>query len=178
MARNQDRRNHEGPVAKAVLGIVPVADIPSETKEVDLANPMLAYQLCLRMKEVCKQHNGIGLSAVQVGIPLKLFVVRNDDKSFSYFANCRYEPVGDGKKVESFEGCLSLRNKFGELRFFRLERFDTIRLVGKQLVEEDKPVFQDVDKTVGGQLGVVFQHEIDHQNAVLISDVGTETAFW
>jgi peptide deformylase len=178
MARNQDRRNHEGADNKGVLGIVPVKDIPAVSAEVDLTQPMFAYQLCLRMIEVCKQHNGIGLSAVQVGIPLKLFVIRNDDKSFSYYANCRYEPVGDGNKVESFEGCLSLRNKSGELRFFRLARFDNIRLVGKQLVEEEKPVFHDVDKIISGQSSVVFQHEIDHQNNVLISDVGTETAFW
>lgn len=43
------------------------------------------YNVCLKMADVCKKNHGIGLAAVQVGIPWKLFVI--DHKRPRYYVN-------------------------------------------------------------------------------------------
>ena len=48
--------------------------------------------------------------------------------------------------------------------------FSLFLFVGKQLIEEEKPVFHDVEKQVSGQYGFVFQHEIDHLQGKVFVD--------
>lgn len=167
--------------------IVPIESIPTvdQIKDVDLADPLAIYKLCLRMEMVCEEAGGIGLSAVQIGEPLKLFVVKGNNsrftapKQYGYFANCRYEPIGD-ERVISLEGCLSIRNAEGELRHFEVERPKAIRLIGQRLVyRSGKLEFSPIDTelTLHDQ-SIVFCHEIDHHLGVLISDIGKEVFVW
>jgi peptide deformylase len=37
---------------------------------------------------------------------------------------------------------------------------------------------EDIDKDLEGRLAVVFQHEIDHQKGILISDIGRKMEMW
>ena len=157
------------------LSIVPVADIPL-AQDVPTDNLLAIFRVITQMEQVCNAHEGIGLSAVQVGVPWKLFIVQRN-VGYEYYINCEYVGVGD--KSKSVEGCLSLRDEQNQIRRFEVDRYSTVVLKGKQLKINDKPelVLEDVNRAEHDLYAVVFQHEIDHQNNVLISDCGTEIEF-
>lgn len=156
------------------MKIVKPEEIPSRDSIVSVpTDPLMdVYKVCQKMDIVCEQSEGIGLSAVQVGIPWKLFVARCQKKS-RYFVDCEYEPVGD-KKSPSIEGCLSLRDAAGNLRRFLVDRFDKVRIKGKELLHEKDLALVDVDFEASGLEAIVLQHEIDHHRGILISDFGQE----
>ena len=57
-----------------------------------------------------------------------------------------------------------------------VERFQTVKIKGKQLIVSGMPslVLQDVDRVEKDLYAVVFQHEIDHSRDILISTIGRE----
>lgn len=170
------------------MNLVEVADLPKledivEAPEDDL---LRLYKTCLEMQEVCDREHGIGLSAIQVGLPWKLFIVKvGKDSQFAsageygYFLNCEYKAATEGRVV-SLEGCLSLRSPEGRLRHFQVERYADIELSGKWLYTIDNQLYVKCVNCVLGlkEQSVVFQHEIDHHRAVLISEIGKEIFIW
>lgn len=167
MASRKKRRHHK---SLEHLVIVPVDKIPTSTSSPPTEKALL-YRACQELQEVCEQHEGIGLSAVQVGLPWRLFVIKFK-KNYEYFVNCRYEPVGS-EVGGSVEGCLSIKTPSGEPRFFEVERFKIVRITGHQMTDDGELI--PIDRTVEGYYATVFQHEIDHQYGILISDKGKET---
>lgn len=166
-------------IKEFALKIVDVDLIPSisdiiETPKNDLID---LYKKCLEMANLCVAENGVGLSATQVGIPWKTFVVKWPNDKFGFFIDCEYEPLGE-KQVDSDEGCLSLRDKNGKLKMYRVKRYEKIKVSGKALVPEDKPVLKDLEIELEGFYGIVFQHEIDHHNGILISEIGKPVELW
>jgi peptide deformylase len=160
------------------MEIVPIEDIPKDVVDVPTSNLMTVYKTCLEMEQVCRKNQGIGLSAVQVGIPWKLFVVDRGTfptSKFEYYLDCSYEPI-DNRVQHTIEGCLSLRNEKGS-RQFQVERYVEVRVTGKQLIADDNLEVKEVDMTLKDVPSIVFQHEIDHQNQILISS-GTEMEIW
>lgn len=160
------------------MKIVDLKDIPVAT-DTPLNNLMELFSVCQRMEKLCIESKGLGLSAVQVGIPWKLFVYwdnyPNKPYDFKYIVNAEYDSVGDSKS-NSLESCLSIKNEDGILKYFKLKRFDNIKVNGKILIHDgDKPFLENFEKFLEGDvLCVVFQHEIDHQRGKLISDLGEE----
>jgi peptide deformylase len=168
--------------------IVEAQKIPTKDTitDVPMDDPIKVYNVCQELRELCEKQRGIGISAVQVGIPWKLFLVKGDgtcplipEGQFGYFVNCEYEAITE-EHVVSLEGCLSLRSPDGRLRSFQVKRFRDIRLFGFILFDEKTSIhFKEVDTTVGFmEEGIVFQHEIDHHRGVLISDIGKELFVW
>jgi peptide deformylase len=106
---------------------------------------------------------GVALAAVQIDKLLRIVVVRNDfdnkqDRTFTVFINpeiTKYE----GKLVEDFEGCLSVKDIYG-----KVPRHEKVRI--KALDENGKLV----RLTAEGFLARVFQHEIDHTNGIVFID--------
>lgn len=157
------------------LAIVPLADIP-KASDCPTDGLLQVYKTCLGMEQVCTENSGVGLSAVQVGIPWKLYIVR-DGNGYRYFVNCEYKGVGD--KFDSLEGCLSLKNADGSPRHFIVSRFRTVRVTGKELVFVDsKLALKEIDLEFGNLAAVIHQHEIDHHNDILISSIGDEYLIW
>lgn len=155
------------------LDIVPIKDIPKGEKVPTDDIPYL-INLFKLMEDICKKNNGIGLSAVQVGIPYNAFMIFDyKTKKPGYFLNCDYSPASM-KKIVSTEGCLSLMREDGKLREFVVKRYPKVGIVGKELLLEPSPHIVDIDFVIGGFYSVVYQHEIDHQRGVLISDLGFE----
>lgn len=145
------------------MDIVPVEKIPV-AENVPLDKPMEIFKICLEMQQICADKQGLGISATQVGLPLKLFLVLHPDR-FRYYVNCFYTPKGKEKISKSLEGCLSLPGRFFEIENHRWEK---IRVEGYELViEERQPVFKEIDKFFDSKPeianSIVFQHEIDHQ---------------
>lgn len=156
------------------MKLVPVEEIPSEIISVPSDDPLAIFKICQEMESLCRKNKGIGLSAVQVGLPWKLFVVDFRDR-YRYFVDCEYEssiPLDDSTKgyVMSLEGCLSLPG-----RTFRVKRLESVKVSGSELtVVDHMPVFVPFEETLRGIYGIVFQHEIDHHRSVLISEIGVE----
>lgn len=163
------------------MRLVEVSEMPKadEITEVPLDNALEIHKICLKMVDLCEHEKGIGLSAVQVGIPWKLFIVKSSDNScallpkngYGYFVNCDYREHTD-EKVMSLEGCLSIRSDDGQLRFFQVERHKIITLYGFLL---DGLTFCKIENVVIDlPVSIVFQHEADHGRGVLISSIGRE----
>ena len=171
------------------MHIVGIDEIPKleDIKDVLLSDTASVYKTCRSMEILCDTSEGIGLSAVQVGIPWKLFIVKSDGgcpfirpKEYGYFVNCEYEPVTD-EQVVSLEGCLSVRSPEGQLRLFQVNRYTKIKIYGFRLIINDSNNmdFVPIDFEVAfHEQGVVFQHEIDHHRGKLVSDIGKEVFLW
>ena len=110
---------------------------------------------------------GIGLSAIQVGIPKRILVIDLQEPEAE-----GEEPVRDPRVfinpeiVENAEtlqvyneGCLSLPDQFAEI-----ERPDRIRV--RWLDEHGKAHDEHLD----GMLAICLQHEIDHLEGILFID--------
>jgi len=163
------------------LTIQPAERLPSgnDIQPVDLSDLDDLVKLCQAMEQLCTKADGLGLSAVQLGMPIKLFIVRKVLHSVFTTANGRYgwfvntEYTGNGKTVWSTEGCLSLIDPTGKHRLFTVPRHSGVRVAG-QMLDLTKSV-QDVNLWLDvRQQGNVFQHEIDHGAGILISDIGVE----
>lgn len=141
-------------------------------------NPTVLFVAALKMEHLCTKESGIGLSAVQVGMPCDMFVVRRGcgtpTEHYEYYVDCRYFSHSH-ETIKSIEGCLSLR-KDGKPRRFEVERYKQVSIRGKRLLmgPEGLPILEDVDFVEEGLYGIVFQHEIDHSVGILISQIGTE----
>ena len=116
------------------------------------------YKEFMEMEHLCKNgiSPGVGLSAVQVGKPVKCFVafIKNN---WRHFLNCKYK--GMSRKKRSMEGCLSLPGKH-----FLLERYSKIKVWGSELIidQEDGLRIIEVNAAFSGMNAVIMQHEIDH----------------
>lgn len=162
-------------------------ELPKEVADAPEDNLLALYKTCLQMENLCLAEYGVGLAAVQVGMPWHLFVVRKfsegvvrrADTHFRYFVNCSYEPVPGTTSSSSVEGCLSIRSALGVLRQFQVERYGEVVVRGKELVASPELALVPVEFNPGRGLGAtVFQHEIDHGFGILISDNGKELAVW
>ena len=105
--------------------------------------------------------NGIGLAAIQIGIPKRIIVMdisKNEKKEPRYFVN----PVIINKnsiKNTHEEGCLSLPNQFAEIDRPSKCEVEYLDYYGKkQLLKAD------------GLLATCIQHEMDHLEGILFID--------
>lgn len=161
------------------MKLVSLEEIPKQSEFIGNQDLMKVYSVCQQMENVCLESKGIALSAVQVGIPWKLFVYWDNfpDKpeNFSYILDAEYVSVSDSIS-DSIESCLSIRNEDKSSKYFKLNRFESILVKGKILKhDKEKPYLEDFEKELEKNIFcVVFQHEIDHQNNILISDIGEE----
>jgi peptide deformylase len=152
--------------------LVKLEDIPLSTKnpldEIDIVE---VFKICNQMENICRRNNGIGLSAVQIGLPWDFFVVNRND-SFEYYLNCKYEPSGD--RVVSIEGCLSLLDDLGGIKRFETQRHSSVLVKGQRVSFQDRISIDDFSSLEEGLYSIVFQHEIDHSFGVFIKDIGKE----
>lgn len=110
-----------------------------------------------------KHEVGVALAAIQVDIPLRIVVIRNNfdnknDKTFSVFINpviTKYE----GSIEQDFEGCLSVPDVYGKVPRHTKIRVKALGVDGKEF-----------RVTAEGFLARVLQHEVDHTNGIVFID--------
>ncbi len=114
------------------------------------------------MLETMYHANGIGLAAIQIGIPKRIIVmdiVKNGEKKNPmYFVN----PVIKNKNKETStyeEGCLSVPNQFAEV-----DRPATCQVEYLDYNGEKKIL------KANGLLATCIQHEMDHLEGILFID--------
>jgi peptide deformylase len=135
------------------------------------------------MIETMREAPGVGLAAPQVGVSERLAVIEYSEeedeededetegteenlkpaKPKQLFVIINPEIVkASEEKVLGIEGCLSIPGLLGEV-----ERHEALQV--KALNRFGKPVKLKVD----GWMARIFQHEIDHLNGVLFTDLAT-----
>ena len=100
---------------------------------------------------------GAGLAANQVGVPLRVCVVKGEENQHWGLVN----PVlvkGEGSQV-GYEGCLSFPGWVGEV-----ERYESV--VVKGLNRKGR----EIRVKASGFTARAFQHELDHLEGVLFTD--------
>ena len=119
-------------------------------------------QLMDDMLETMYAANGIGLAAIQIGIPKRIIVMdiskEENKKEPRYFVN----PVIQNKdKIKSIyeEGCLSVPNQFAEIERPKNCDIEYLDYYGnKQILKAE------------GLLATCIQHEMDHLEGILFID--------
>ncbi len=135
--------------------------VPRPTEEI--------RELIQDMWETMRAARGVGLAAVQIGIPLRVIVVEipedmDDPNAGTSLALLNPELVRVSREVEEgVEGCLSVPGWAG-----------TVPRSVEVLVKGMDPQGKPVRVKARGYLARVLQHEIDHTNGVLFIDRATE----
>jgi len=106
--------------------------------------------------------NGIGLAAIQIGVPKRIIVMdisRNENvKNPMYFVN----PLIKNKNIEKTtyeEGCLSVPNQFAEIDRPNKCEVEYLNYNGQKEILKAE-----------GLLATCIQHEIDHLEGILFID--------
>ena len=105
---------------------------------------------------------GIGLAAIQVGIPKRVIVIDIDQKEGQKKPMCFVNPeIIDKSKNNSIyeEGCLSVPGQFAEI-----ERPDKCHIKYLDYFGQPKEIKAE------GTLATCIQHEIDHLEGILFID--------
>jgi peptide deformylase len=123
-------------------------------------------QIMRRMFELMYEHEGVGLAANQVDLPLQLFVVNTTGKLGEGEERVFINPVISSPKGkdEADEGCLSLPTLNAGVTRPHSVRITAYDASGKE-----------IDQVVEGFLARVVQHEYDHLQGVLFIDRIPET---
>lgn len=154
----------EQPILRDKAKDVPLSDIGTEKLNRIIADMIEAMD---------SQKDGIALAAPQIGVPLRIFVVkgkllRQADHSYKggdedlVFINPEIVKLSKEKKdVE--EGCLSVRWYYGKVK-------RSVRATITAYNEKG----EKVERGASGVLAQIFQHETDHLNGVLFIDKAKE----
>ena len=119
---------------------------------------------------------GVGMSAVQVGEPVAVAVIairptptRPSLKPFNrvYF-NAEITDT-EGERMSMWEGCCSVLGQDGKPVYAKVPRYKNISI---RYYDEEGVMHKDL---VDGFLAQVLQHEIDHQNGILFTDLVNES---
>lgn len=99
------------------------------------------------------RENGVGLAAIQVGVPMRVFAIRTDPIIVAY--NPKF--VGtEGGMIASEEGCLSFPGLW-----IKVKRVEEVRL------RFQTPQGKFVTQSLAGLASRIAQHEYDHIDGVL-----------
>jgi peptide deformylase len=99
------------------------------------------------------KENGVGLAAIQVGVPYRIFAIRTEPTYVCF--NPRIVDTGEFQHVAE-EGCLSFPGMM-----VKVKRYDEVRL---RFQTHDGKF---ITRKLGGLAARVAQHEYDHLDGVL-----------
>ena len=109
------------------------------------------------------EQDGVGIAGPQVGILRRVVAVMRYDKEgypFEVYPNIRITDKRGEKEIGP-EGCLSLPDRRG-----LISRYQDIT------IQYTSPsTLQDTSETVQGFTAVIFQHECDHLDGILFTDL-------
>jgi len=153
------------------MAVLPIVEVPDPRLR-QISSPVEAVNdevraLIADMFETMYAAPGIGLAAIQVGVPKRILVIdlqepEEEDgepvRDPRVFINPEIVKTSD-QDVPYTEGCLSIPDQYAEV-----ERPDHIR--ARWLDEQGKAHEENID----GLLAVCLQHEMDHLEGILFID--------
>jgi peptide deformylase len=118
--------------------------------------PLNPFEFASDLKESMIAHRGFGLSACQIGLPLKVFVAGdpNDPDNIKVFFNANIVSSSENMVLME-EGCLSYPGLF-----IKVKRPDSVRI---RYAKSSGDIVTDV---FDGLPARVIQHEYDHMSGV------------
>lgn len=108
------------------------------------------------------EEDGVGIAGPQVGISRRIVAVQRFDKEgepFEVYPNISISACR-GEKELSFEGCLSIPGKRGEVARYR----------DIDITYTSVSTLRDTTESIQGFTAVIFQHECDHLDGILYTD--------
>lgn len=141
---------------------------PLDNEEKKAIDDMMTYLLDSQDEEKAEKYNlrpGMGMSAIQLGIPKRIFVMAMEmyDKSFKKRIFINPEIVSYSSEmiyVEESEGCLSVnRPVFGIIPRHARVTLKYFNEKGEEVVER----FRELES-------VLIEHELDHLEGILFVD--------
>ena len=152
-----------------ILPIVAYGDpvLRKETEEIDQDYPDLKDTI-EDMFETMYKAQGVGLAAPQVGLPIRLFIVdatpyEEDEPELEGFKRIFINPIiveEEGEEWKFNEGCLSIPGI----------REDVSRKP-KVTIEYYNEKFELVEEVLDGIAARIVQHEYDHIEGILFTDL-------
>ena len=141
---------------------------PMTPEDISLLNSMIMYLRLSQDEEYAQKNNiraGMGLSAVQLGILKRFFVIsyKRDDGTFDEYKVVNPKIISNSEEliyVEEGEGCLSV-NKYVE---------GIVPRYARVTIEYYDEFGNKKNIRVREEIAVAFQHEIDHLNGILFID--------
>lgn len=130
-----------------------------QTKPIKKINPTLLNTLrqMVKLTKTFKNPEGVGLASTQVGLEESFFVAKDGER---FIKVINPKAISFSKKTKTyFEGCLSVKDMWGEVK----------RHLSIKVSYQDESG-KTINKTLRGVLAWIFQHEIDHLNGILFSD--------
>lgn len=109
------------------------------------------------LERLMNSQNGIGFSAIQMGLPYRVFMMRTDHNTTRTFYNPKI--LDTGGEIVDKEGCLSFPNLF-----LNIKRPDSIT------VEYQDSTGNPVTEELKGIYARCYQHELDHLNGICFTD--------
>jgi peptide deformylase len=120
------------------------------------ANPLVVDELVRDLFDTLYASGGVGLSAIQIGVPLRVFVMDVYTQDY-VFLNPALHP--EGQKAWMTEGCLSLPNIYESVLRYPKMRITAFDRNG-----------QPSDHTFEKMEAQCVQHEYDHLDGIVIPD--------
>jgi peptide deformylase len=128
--------------------------LTTELEPFDFENsPVNPQELGDHLIEVMDKHNGIGLSANQLGLPYRVFVLRTEPRLVCFNPVITFE--SDEQSVLE-EGCLTFPSLYVKIRRSEWIRTKFMDVNGELQTEK-----------FGGITARCFQHELDHLNGIV-----------
>ena len=143
-------------------------EFPLTKKDKELINTMMEYLRNSQIEELSEKYDlrpGMGMAAIQLGVPKRYFVVVNeiDEGEFEEYVLINPKIISNSMEkiyVEMGEGCLSVNREVEGIvpRYARvtMEAYD---MEGRKIHVRARE-----------ELAIAFQHELDHLNGIMFTD--------
>ena len=154
---------------KTIRKVSEEVTFPLSVEDKKLINDIIKYLTNSQIEKIAKKYNmrpGMGLSAVQIGILKRFFVVvheQEEKETFKNYVLINPKIVSSSEEmiyVEEGEGCLSVERDVEGI----VPRAARITIEGYDIEGKKIKIRARED------LAIAFQHEMDHLNGILFYD--------
>ena len=141
---------------------------PLTKEDKETIEKMIEYLTNSQIEEMAKKYNlrpGMGLAAIQLGIPKRYFVVVNeyDEGQFETYVMINPRMISNSVEkiyVDQGEGCLSVNREVqGIIPRYARVTFEAYDIDCKK-----------INVRAREELAIAFQHELDHLNGMMFTD--------
>ena len=142
---------------------------PLEESDKKAINDMIKYLTDSQIEKLAEKYDlrpGMGMAAIQLGIPKRYFVVVHEQEikeTFKTYILINPKIVSNSEEiiyVEEGEGCLSVNREVEGI----VPRYARVTIEGYDM-DGNKVKYRGRE-----ELAVAFQHELDHLNGIMFTD--------